>query len=140
MLDLVRNQLKPIVDLMVLCRRPYTGSEHAETACGAERKVRRRHLATRHVRAGARIRGHPPVAGDICALDTFLTSMRSPSILSACMLSVFVCTCCIRHISVGTPSKPVLCSPLVKNGLKIVNKNIVVNFACVVFHTRNALL
>ena len=43
--------------------------------------------------------------------------------LSVCLLSAR----CLRHISVGTPSKPVVRGSLVKNGLKIVNKNIVVN-------------
>ena len=38
MLDLERDRLRPIVDLAVLCRRLYAGSERAETACGAERK------------------------------------------------------------------------------------------------------
>ena len=43
-------------------------------------------------------------------------------------------TRCLRHISVATPSKPVVRGSLViKKGLRIVNKNIVVNFACVVF-------
>ena len=95
MLDLVRNQLKPIVDLMVLCRRPYAGSERAETACGAEKEGERR-LATRRVRvrAGARIRGHPLVTSDIRAFDTFLSSMKHHQVLClVCMLSVcLVCT------------------------------------------------
>ena len=82
---------------------------------------------------GARIRGHPPVASDIHAFDTVLSSMKHHQvlclILHACCLSVFVCT---LHISVATPSKPVVRGSLVKNGLRIVNKNIVVNFACVV--------
>ena len=38
MLDLGRDRLRLIVDLAVLCRRPYAGSERAETACVAERK------------------------------------------------------------------------------------------------------
>ena len=38
MLDLVRNPLGPIVDLTVSCHRPYAGSEHAETACGAQKE------------------------------------------------------------------------------------------------------
>ena len=134
MLDLERDRLRPIVDLAVSCSRPYTGSERAETACGAKgARVRRRHLATRRVRAGARIRGHLPVASDIRVFDTVLSSMRHHQVLClACMLSVFVCTCCIRHISVATPSKPVVHGSLVKNGLRIVNNNIIVNFACAV--------
>ena len=47
-----RDRLRPIVDLTVLCRRPYAGSERAETACGAEKKGERR-LATRRVRVRA---------------------------------------------------------------------------------------
>ena len=78
---------------------------------------------------GAQIRGHPLVASDIRAFDTVLSSMKHHQVLClACMLSVcLVCTCCIRHILVRTPSKPVVRSSLVKNGLKIVNKNIVMN-------------
>ena len=71
-----------------------------------------------------------------CFLTLPLVHEPSPSTLSclACMLFVFVCTCCLttRHISVAIPSKPVDRGSLVKNGLRIVNKTIVVNFACVV--------
>ena len=82
---------------------------------------------------GARIRGHPLVTSDIRAFDTFLSSMKHHQVLChACCLSVLSARC-PRHISEGTPSKPVIRSSLVKNGLKIVDKNIVVNFACVVF-------
>ena len=83
---------------------------------------------------GVRIRGHPPVASDIHAFDTVLSSMKHHQVLClvlhACCLSLSAR--CLRHISVATPSKPVVRGSLVKNGLRIVNKNIVVNFACVV--------
>ena len=45
MLDLVRNQLKPTIDLTVLYRRPYVGSERAEASCvGGATKEDERHF------------------------------------------------------------------------------------------------
>ena len=85
---------------------------------------------------GVRIRGHPPVASDIRALDAVLSSMKHHQVLClvlhACCLSMSLSARCLRHISVAIPSKPVDRGSLVKNGLRFVNKNIVVNFACVV--------
>ena len=93
-------------------------------------------LGSVDIESGARVRGHPPVASVIRAFDTVLSSMKPRQVLClvlhVCYLSVFVCMCCMRHISVVTPSKPVGRGSLIKNGLRIVNKNIVVNFACVV--------
>ena len=93
MLDLERNQLRPIVDLTVLCRRPYAGSERAETACGAENKEYGAAILPRGAfELGARIRGHPLVASDLRAFDTVLSSMKHHQVLClACMLSVCLC-------------------------------------------------
>ena len=129
MLDRERDQLRPIIDLTrgQSARRP--------RAVRRGQKEDELHFATRHVRAGARIRGHPPVASDISAFDTVLSSMKPHQVLClvlhACCLSLSAR--CLRHISVATPSKPVVRGSLVKNGLMIVHKTIVVNFACSVF-------
>ena len=129
MLDRERDQLRPIVD-------PTRGQSARRPR--AVRKGQREdelHFATRHLRAGVRFRGQPPVASDIRAFDTVLSSMRHHQVLClvlhACCLSV-LSACCLRDISVATPSKPLVRGFLVKNCLRIVNKTIVVNFACVV--------
>ena len=91
MLDLVRNQLKPIIDLTVLCRRPSAGSERAEAACvGGATKEDERHFWKRGMlELGARIRGHRLVTIDIRAFDTFLSSMKHLQVLClVCMLSI----------------------------------------------------
>ena len=132
MLDREREQLRPIVDLM--------RGQSPRRPCAVQRgqKEDELHFATWCIRAGARVRGHPPVASDIRAFDTVLSSMKPHQVLClvlhACCLSVCLSLSarCLRHISVATPSKPVVRGSLVKNGLRIVNKNIVVNFACVV--------
>ena len=96
MLDLERNQLGPVVDLTVLCRRPYAGSERAETACGAKKEGERR-LATRRVRVWARIRGHRLVTSDIRAFDTSLSSMKPHQVLFlVCMHAV--CLSCLHVV------------------------------------------
>ena len=91
-LDLGRDRLRPIIDLAVLCRRPYAGSERAETLCGAEKKEYGAAILPRGTfELGARIRGHLLVASDIRAFDTVLSSMRHHQILClACMLSVYL--------------------------------------------------
>ena len=90
MLDLGRDQLRPIVDLAVLCRRACAGSERAETACGAEKKeYGAANLPRGAFELGARIRGHLLVASDIRAFDTVLSSMKHHQVLClVCMLSM----------------------------------------------------
>ena len=130
MLHRERDQLRPIVD-------PTRGqSARRPRAVRRGQREDELHFATRRIRAGARIRGHPPVASDIRAFDTVLSSMTPHQglclVLHVCCLSICLSARCSRHISVATPSKPVVRGSLVKNGLRIVNKNIVVNFARIV--------
>ena len=82
---------------------------------------------------GARIRRHRLVTSCIRAFDIFLSSMRHHQVL--CVLSIsclhavrVLSACCLRFISLGSPSKPVIHSSLVKNRLSI-DYNIVVH-AC----------
>ena len=98
MLDLERNQLKPIVDLTVLCRRHCAGPERAEegvrTRCLEKKEYGAAILPRGVFELGARIRGHPLVTSDIRAFDTFLSSMKHHQVLClACMLSV--CLVCM---------------------------------------------
>ena len=96
-LDLERDRLRPSVDLADLCRRHCAGPERAEesvrTRCLEGARVRHLHFATRHIRAGVRIRGYSPVASDIRAFATVLSSTRHHQVLClhACCLSVCLC-------------------------------------------------
>ena len=133
MLDLERDQLRPIVDIA-------RGRNALRRAC-ARSALRRKSTPLPSCHAARSSWGLESVdirllRATFVLFDTFLSSMRHHQVLClACMLSVCLPVLfarCLRHISVATPLKPVVHGFLVKNGLRFVNKNIVVNFACVV--------
>ncbi len=93
MLDLVRNQLEPTVDLTVLCRRHCAGPERAEegvrTRCLEKKEYGAAILPRGVFELGARIHGPRLVTSDIHAFDTLLSSMKHHQVLClVCMLSM----------------------------------------------------
>ena len=96
MLDLVRNQLRPTIDLTVLCRRHCAGSERTEEGvrkrCLEKKEYGAAILPRGVLELGARIRGHRLVMNYIRAFDTFLSSMKHHQVL--CVLSA-CCPCLV---------------------------------------------
>ena len=84
MLDLVRNQLKPIVDLTVLC---LTWGQSAWRPRAVRQRKTSAILPRGVLELGARIRGHRLVTSDIRAFDTFLSSMKHHQVLCLVCMS-----------------------------------------------------
>ena len=89
MLDLVRNQLEPTVDLTVLCRRPYAGSERTEAACGATKEDERHFCRAACSSLGLESVDIGLLRVTFVQFDTFLSSMKHHQVLClVCMLSM----------------------------------------------------
>ena len=101
MLDLVLNQLKPIIDPTVLCHRYCAGPERAEEGvckrCLEKKEYGAAILPRGVLELGARIRGHQLVTSHIRAFDTFLLSMKHHQVL--CLVYILsVCLSCLHVV------------------------------------------